>query len=125
MAKRVDRKEFHPSIVPISCRRDNAMKTFGLSRLDWLCAIAVGLILIFVEVVGPPWLPPFAILWFLVMFVFAVIRFTVAMFERKRIRREAAGLCGECGYDLRGANHAVCPECGAAVGGTGHLQSRS
>lgn len=27
-------------------------------------------------------------------------------------RRRAPGLCAKCGYDLRGAEHAVCPECG-------------
>lgn len=32
-----------------------------------------------------------------------------------RDRRRAPGLCTKCGYDLRGADHAVCPECGAAV----------
>lgn len=26
--------------------------------------------------------------------------------------RQTFGLCQSCGYDLRGANHAVCPECG-------------
>ncbi|MCC6908080.1 MAG: hypothetical protein IT430_09085 [Phycisphaerales bacterium] len=32
-----------------------------------------------------------------------------------RDRRRAPGLCAKCGYDLRGADHAVCPECGAAA----------
>lgn len=31
------------------------------------------------------------------------------------ITRQAAGLCDECGYDLRGAPHAACPECGASI----------
>ncbi len=30
-----------------------------------------------------------------------------------RDRRRAPGLCIKCGYDLRGADHKVCPECGA------------
>ena len=29
-------------------------------------------------------------------------------------RRRQPGLCIKCGYDLRGADHKVCPECGAA-----------
>lgn len=32
-----------------------------------------------------------------------------------RDRRRAPGLCRKCGYDLRGADHSLCPECGAAV----------
>jgi hypothetical protein len=35
--------------------------------------------------------------------------------RRVRLRREA-GLCPACGYDLRGAKHERCPECGSAVG---------
>lgn len=30
-------------------------------------------------------------------------------------RRHAPGLCVNCGYDLRGADRPVCPECGAAA----------
>ncbi len=30
-----------------------------------------------------------------------------------RDRRRAPGLCVKCGYDLRGADHKVCPECGS------------
>ena len=30
-----------------------------------------------------------------------------------RDRRRAPGLCIKCGYDLRGTDHKVCPECGA------------
>jgi len=32
-----------------------------------------------------------------------------------RERRRAPGLCINCGYDLRGAEHNVCPECGVEV----------
>ena len=32
--------------------------------------------------------------------------------RRRRIKR---GLCPKCAYDLRGGNHAACPECGKAV----------
>ena len=34
-------------------------------------------------------------------------------------RRRAAGLCGQCGYDLRAAASVRCPECGAWHGATG------
>ena len=30
-------------------------------------------------------------------------------------RRRQPGLCIKCGYDLRGADHKVCPECGSGV----------
>ena len=30
-------------------------------------------------------------------------------------RRRQPSLCVKCGYDLRGADHEVCPECGAAL----------
>jgi hypothetical protein len=33
----------------------------------------------------------------------------------RRHRRAASGLCVACGYDLRGAAHERCPECGAVV----------
>jgi hypothetical protein len=35
----------------------------------------------------------------------------------KRLRRRAKGWCIHCGYDLRGASHDRCPECGKAVHG--------
>ena len=34
--------------------------------------------------------------------------------RRRRRRRIAGGLCGACGYDLRGNVSGVCPECGKA-----------
>ena len=35
--------------------------------------------------------------------------------ERRLRLRRAAGQCLACGYDLRGAEHARCPECGAGL----------
>jgi hypothetical protein len=46
-----------------------------------------------------------AVLWGLFALPFVVRR-------RRRVRR---GLCARCGYDLRGAEHEQCPECGAAT----------
>ena len=46
-----------------------------------------------------------AILWFL----------TLGPFAARRLIRRRRGRCIECGYDLRGAEHEVCPECGAAT----------
>jgi hypothetical protein len=43
-----------------------------------------------------------AILWGLVAIPFAYRR-------RRRIKQ---GHCGPCGYDLRGTDHKICPECG-------------
>ena len=46
-----------------------------------------------------------AILWLLIPGSFAL---------RRHIRRKR-GHCLKCGYDLRGAEHEVCPECGAEL----------
>ncbi len=46
-----------------------------------------------------------AILWLL----------TLGPFNARRFIRRKRGLCINCGYDLRGAEHEVCPECGAAT----------
>ncbi len=43
-----------------------------------------------------------AILWLL----------TLGSFTARRLIRRKRGLCIKCGYDLRGAEHEVCPECG-------------
>ncbi len=44
-----------------------------------------------------------ATLWFL----------SIGPFEVRRMIRSKRGHCIKCGYDLRGAEHEVCPECGA------------
>ncbi len=46
-----------------------------------------------------------AILW---LFMFGV-------FTTRRVIRRKRGHCIKCGYDLRGAEHEVCPECGHEV----------
>ena len=46
-----------------------------------------------------------ALLWMLWLSPFVVRRFI----------RHKRGLCINCGYDLRGAEHEVCPECGVTV----------
>ncbi len=37
---------------------------------------------------------------------------TLGSFTARRIIRRRRGLCIKCGYDLRGTEHAKCPECG-------------
>ncbi len=46
---------------------------------------------------------------------FIGISITGASAGRRVIRRKR-GLCAKCGYDLRGAEHEVCPECGTTRG---------
>ncbi len=38
---------------------------------------------------------------------------TLGPFAARRMIRRKRGRCIKCGYDLRGAEHEVCPECGA------------
>ncbi len=47
-----------------------------------------------------------AILWLVIL----------GPFTARRIIRRKRGLCINCGYDLRGTEHEVCPECGVAGG---------
>jgi len=46
----------------------------------------------------------FASVVWLILFLPGVVR---------RMERRRLGRCEVCGYDLRGAGHGVCPECGA------------
>ena len=46
-----------------------------------------------------------AILWFVML----------GPFTARRIIRRKRGQCIKCGYDLRGAEHEACPECGVEV----------
>ena len=36
-------------------------------------------------------------------------------FTLRRMIRRKRGLCPKCAYDLRGTDHAACPECGTAI----------
>lgn len=53
------------------------------------------------------WLP---LSWPITIFAASAVFFTIWA-RRKR----AAGLCRQCGYDVRGIVGSVCPECGAAA----------
>lgn len=48
--------------------------------------------------------------------IYAVIVWILwsSMFATRNFMRNKRGLCIKCGYDLRGTEHEVCPECGAA-----------
>ena len=57
----------------------------------------------------PTWFAPLCSAAFTIPFAVALRR------ARRRRLRDAVGLCRACGYDLRGAAHERCPECGAVV----------
>ena len=49
------------------------------------------------------------------LFYAAVFWIPFAPFVLRRILRRRHAACLQCGYDLRGAEHEVCPECGVEV----------
>ena len=67
---------------------------------------------------GNSFMIPFRPLWpgFVInTILYAVIVWGLyfAVVTLRRVRRKEPGFCTVCGYDLRHADHAVCPECGA------------
>ena len=40
---------------------------------------------------------------------------TLGPFTARRMIRRKRGRCLKCGYDLRGADHEACPECGVSL----------
>ncbi len=60
---------------------------------------------------GPIW-PGFAIN---TIFYAAILWLPFAPFQLRRNLRVKHGLCIKCGYDLRGTEHEVCPECGVEM----------
>ncbi len=46
------------------------------------------------------------------VFYAAILWLPFAPFQLRRYKRVKRGHCIKCGYDLRGAEHEVCPECG-------------
>ncbi len=58
---------------------------------------------------SPLW-PGFAINT--IIYASAIWLLTLGPFTLRRIMRNKQGCCTKCGYDLRGADHDVCPECG-------------
>ncbi|MEE9128701.1 MAG: hypothetical protein V3T84_01690 [Phycisphaerales bacterium] len=64
---------------------------------------------------APIW-PGFAINTIFYAAVIAILwLLTFGPFTARRIIRRRRGQCIKCGYDLRGAEHEVCPECGVEV----------
>ena len=65
--------------------------------------------------------PLFALLGLPVVIVAGVVILLVVVFSagamrrRRSLDRERRGLCTACGYDLRGARHEHCPECGILI----------
>jgi hypothetical protein len=55
--------------------------------------------------------------WFVALLAAGMIVFAARFLRRERRlrQRRAAGECLACGYDLRGVEHACCPECGKPV----------
>jgi hypothetical protein len=63
---------------------------------------------------------PLQLLWvgFAINTIFYGVLLWLAMLgllRARRVRRRKRGLCIKCGYDLRGTEHEVCPECGATT----------
>jgi hypothetical protein len=53
-------------------------------------------------------------IWLLVL-LFAMLPIRWAILRRRERRRNNAGVCVRCGYDLRGSNSGRCSECGEPI----------
>jgi hypothetical protein len=66
-----------------------------------------------VEYLIIPWRPQWPGFAINTIFYAAILWLPFAPFVARRVIRHKRGHCIKCGYDLRGAEHEVCPECGA------------
>lgn len=55
---------------------------------------------------------PLTVLVFIPLWAIATLTALLSAWLWYRDRRRGPGLCGSCGYDLRGNTRGVCPECG-------------
>jgi len=83
---------------PIRWRRHLVLPTMW-RRTDVLGALKIGVTSFFV----PLWIP------------FLVSAMLTVLLWRKHARRAPPGHCETCGYNLTGADHKVCPECGTSM----------
>jgi hypothetical protein len=51
-------------------------------------------------------------IFFTLMVIIPCLLIPMLLEKRRYIRRLEGGLCGNCGYDLRGTVSGICPECG-------------
>lgn len=65
---------------------------------------------------GIPWRPYWpGFIFNTIMYGVLIWAVYFARFQGFRLIRQWRGLCLKCAYDLKGAEHEVCPECGVEV----------
>lgn len=77
--------------------------------------LCVGLLLYALGVAATVYLPSRGLVGFLLIVAGAGVGLIGYAWEHRRRRpaeRRARGQCARCGYDLRGSESGVCPECG-------------
>lgn len=91
----------------------------------WIVAVACTLQIVFIVCDTSGRLTIGQCVWIGILSVIAISSLGEATtgFMSRRIRRRynarrIAGLCGQCGYDLRATTSVTCPECGAWHGTT-------